>query len=91
MSAGPVLMRSQATTAIVAALRDLNPTLEVIDRGSYVRVSALGECRLTRAAVERHLGRPFVLPCDLERTMASFSGHFRVDEDEACWSEGGAS
>jgi toluene monooxygenase system protein D len=83
---GPVLVRSELTTALVAALRELNDGLEMVDRGAYVRVSADESCRLTRAAVERHLGRAFHLPADLEPAMASFAGHFSVDEDEARWS-----
>jgi toluene monooxygenase system protein D len=82
---GPVFMRGELTPALVAALRELNEGLEVIDRGAYVRISAEDGCRLTRTVVERHLGRPFHLPADLERAMASFAGRFVVDEDEARW------
>jgi toluene monooxygenase system protein D len=78
-------MRGELTPALVAALRELNEELEVIDRGAYVRIGAEDGCRLTRAAVERHLGRPFRLPADLERAMASFAGRFVVDEEEARW------
>jgi toluene monooxygenase system protein D len=82
---GPVLMRGELLPALVAALRELNDGLEIVDRGAYVRVSAEDGCRLTRTVVERHLGRPFHLPADLERAMASFAGRFVVDEDEARW------
>jgi hypothetical protein len=83
--AGPVLSAGEASHAVLEAMKTLNPHLAVIDRGSYWRVSAPGGCRLTRAAVEKRLGRAFRLPGDLEAMMPSFTGRFRVDEDEARW------
>jgi hypothetical protein len=74
--------------AIVAAIRRAHPDAMVTDRGSYLRVSVPGECRLSRVAVEQETGRPFHLPIDLEQVMTSFEGHFSVDEDEARWAEG---
>jgi toluene monooxygenase system protein D len=88
MSAGPVLINNGSAAAIVAALRELNSALEVRDRGAYLRVDAPGECRLTRAAVERHLGRAFRLPGDLELVMTSYRGRLIVDDDEARWIDG---
>jgi hypothetical protein len=85
---GPVLIRGELLPALLAALRELNDGVELLDRGAYVRVSVDGSCRLLRVAVERHLGRPFHLPADLERAMASFTGRLSVDEDEARWSSG---
>jgi toluene monooxygenase system ferredoxin subunit len=84
---GPVLTAGGATQAIIAAMRRLNPDLEVTDRGSYLRVHAAGCCRLTRAAVERELGGAFRLPGDLEQVMTSFRGRFAVSEEEASWSQ----
>jgi hypothetical protein len=86
---GPVLLAGRTSEAVIAAIRELNEGVETVDRGSYVRVLVPGECRLERAAVERHLGAPFALPADLERVMASFQGRLEVDEDEARW-RGGA-
>ena len=93
MKVGPVLIRGELLPALLAALRELNEGIELLDRGAYVRVSVDGSCRLLRKVVERHLGRPFHLPVDLERAMASFAGRLSVDEDEARWSgaEGGRS
>jgi hypothetical protein len=91
--AGPVLQPGPLGEAVVAALRELNPDAQVIDRGSYLRVLVSGRCRLTRAAVEARIGRPFRLPEDLERVLAAHSGEFHVSEDEAVWeapSNGGA-
>ena len=41
---------------------------------------------MTRAAIERALGRTFQLPGDLEVLMPAFKGRFRVSEEEASWS-----
>jgi hypothetical protein len=88
MTAGPVLIEDELGRAIVAALRELNSGLEVVEHGSYLRARAPGGLRLTRAVVERHLGRPFQLPADLERAMTSYEGQLSVDEDEARWTTG---
>jgi len=82
---GPVLHAGAVADAIVSAIRALNDEVEAVDRGSYLRVSAPGRCRVTRAAIESALGAPFRLPGDLEIVMPSFVGAFRVDEDEATW------
>jgi hypothetical protein len=85
---GPVLEAGEVATAIVAAIRELDPGVELSDRGAYVRVLAADRCRVTRAAIERALGRPFQLPGDLEAVMPSFKGTFAVSEDEATWEVG---
>jgi hypothetical protein len=82
---GPVLIAGRTAEAVIAAIREENEQVETVDRGSYIRVLCPGECRLTRAAVERQLGAPFALPADLERVMASFQGRLEVDEDQARW------
>jgi hypothetical protein len=80
-----VLSAGEASLAVVEAMRALNRDLTVLDRGSYWRVTAPIQCRVTRDAVERKLGRPFRLPGDLEAMMPSFLGRFRVNEEEASW------
>src|SRR2546430_2402012 len=82
---GPILQTGELTDVLLSVLRQLTPGLQTVDRGSYVRVTAPGECHLTRAAVEERLGAPFILPGDLERVMTSFQGRFFVDEDQARW------
>jgi hypothetical protein len=82
---GPVLEHGETARAIIAAMRDVNPDLEVRDRGSYLRVLVPGRCVLPRAAVEQVLGHAFVLPGDLEAVMPSFMGHLSLDEDQAVW------
>lgn len=83
---GPVLSSGRVAAAIVAAIRDENPGVEVTDRGSYLRVLVPGRCRVSRAAIEAALGGPFRLPGDLERVMPSFRGSFQVDAEQASWS-----
>jgi toluene monooxygenase system protein D len=82
---GPVLARGPRSDALVAAIRELNREVEVIDRGAYLRVLVRGRCRLTRAAVERHLEGGFRLPADLEEVMVSFAGTLAISSEEAVW------
>jgi hypothetical protein len=84
-SVGPVLQAGSVASAVVRAIVEENPRAAVLDRGSYLRVAAPGRCVVTRGALERHLGRAFRLPGDLEAIMPSFAGRFVVDEDEARW------
>jgi toluene monooxygenase system protein D len=83
---GPVLESGETSSAIVAAIRALNPSAEVQDRGSYLRVLAKERCVVTRVAIEHALGRPFRLPDDLEPLMPSFKGALTMSEDEVTWS-----
>ena len=82
---GPVLQAGPVADAVIAAIRELNAAVEVVDRGAYLRVSCAGRCRVTRAALERHRGAPFRFPGDLESVMSSFKGRLSMSEDEACW------
>lgn len=82
---GPVLVANSVGAAVAAALAGLNRGLIVDDHGSYLRVRASGRCVLTRAAVEAHLGRTFVLPVELEAVMPSFAGRLRLTDDGAEW------
>lgn len=81
------LAAGEVSRAIVAAIRAEHAPLsvDVRDRGAYVRVLVPRRCRVSRAAIERELGRPFRLPSDLELVMPSFKGAFRVSEEEATW------
>lgn len=87
---GPVLSAGDVTLGVVAALRESNPALVVIDRGAYLRALAPGRCVLERALVERVLGRGFRLPVDLELVMPSFVGILHIDDDRAVWTHRGA-
>jgi toluene monooxygenase system ferredoxin subunit len=82
---GPVLQGGAAAEAVVAAIRSLNRQVEVLDRGSYLRVLVPGRCLVTRAAIEAELRAPFRLRSDLERVMPSFKGRLSLSDEEACW------
>ncbi len=85
---GPVLEAGDTAQAVIRAIRESNRSVDVRDRGAYLRVSVAGRCLLERAVVERILGRAFRLPGDLERIMPAFSGRFRVGDDQAVWEAG---
>jgi hypothetical protein len=84
-SVGPVLESGEMAQAIISAIRAQNDRVDVHDRGAYLRVLVPGACRVTRLAIEEALGRPFVLPGDLEGLMPSFKGQLAVSEDEVSW------
>jgi hypothetical protein len=83
--AGPDLFASEVGHAVIEALREDNPELEVRDWGAYLRASAPSRCVLRRAAVERRIGRPFSFPGDLEQIMPSCQGRISIAEDEVVW------
>jgi toluene monooxygenase system protein D len=82
---GPVLQSGALTNAIVAAIRDLNNEVIVMDRGAYLRVLAPKTCVVTRVSIEKHLGRPVRFPGELETVMSAFKGAIRLTQDEAIW------
>lgn len=82
---GPVLEANDIGRAIVAAIRELNANVVVHDRGAYLRVLVPGRCVLRRDALERVLGRSFVLPGELELVMPSFKGMIEVTADDVVW------
>ncbi|HMI85994.1 MAG TPA: MmoB/DmpM family protein [Polyangiaceae bacterium] len=82
---GPVLTKGRHAEAVVAAIRELNENTEVVDRGAYLRVSVPISCTVTRQAIEKHCGEPFVFPSDLEMIMPSFKGRLALTDDVAVW------
>jgi toluene monooxygenase system protein D len=85
---GPVLQSGTVANAIVAAIKDLNQDVLVVDRGAYVRVLVPQRCIVTRAAIEKHLGRPFRFPGELETVMSAFKGSIQLNQDDAAWQFG---
>jgi toluene monooxygenase system protein D len=85
-SVGPVLRMSDDIDAIVAAIVDDNPgqQVTVVDSGAYTRVSGDGELRVTRASIERHLGRGFEIR-QLEVLMSAFAGRIDMTSEEVRW------
>ena len=82
---GPVLQPGALTDAIIAAIRDLNNDVLVVDRGAYLRVLAPRRCVVTRGGIEKHLGREVRFPGELESVMSAFKGAIKLTEDEAVW------
>jgi toluene monooxygenase system protein D len=83
---GPILRMVEELDAVVDAIKDDNPDkeVEIIDRDAYVRVQAEGYLRVTRATIERHLGRPFPL-YELETMLSSFAGRIEMTSDAVSW------
>src|SRR5713101_6034647 len=71
---GPVLQSGPVANAIIAAIKDLNQDVMVVDRGAYVRVLVPRCCVVARSAIENHLGRSFRFPGELEMVMSAFKG-----------------
>lgn len=82
---GPVLQAGLLTDAIIAAIRDLNEDVLVVDRGAYLRVLAPKKCIVTRTGIESYLGRTMRFPGELETVMPSFKGAIQLTQDEAVW------
>jgi hypothetical protein len=82
---GPVLQSGTVANAIVAAITELNEDVMVLDRGAYVRVLVPRCCVVTRSAIEKHLGRPFRFPGELETVMSAFKGAFQLNQNDAAW------
>ncbi len=85
---GPVLrgMDGELCDAVINAIEDDNPDsdIEVDDQGGYVKITAPWRCRLTKASLERELGRDFRLS-DIEINLAGFAGRILVGDDEIVW------
>lgn len=88
---GPVLEASESGRAVVAAIRELNQDVKILDRGGYLRVLVPRRCFVTRQAIERALGQRFELPADLEALMPAFKGRIVIDGERAEWWIGEAS
>lgn len=82
---GPVLQASLLADAIIAAIRDLNEDVLIVDRGAYLRVLAPKKCVVTRTGIENHLGRSMRFPGELETVMSSFKGAIHLTQEEAVW------
>ena len=83
---GPVLCMSDDADAVIAAIVDDNPGQEVtvVDQGAYTRVSGDGELRVTRASIERHLGRDFEMR-QLGGMMSAFAGRIEMTSEAVRW------
>ncbi len=83
---GPILRMCDEVEAVVEAIRDDNPDreVEVIDRGSYVRVQADGYLRVTEESLKNYLGDGFEIR-SLQGMLSSFAGRITTNSDYVEW------
>ena len=83
---GPVIRAGDFADVVVQSIEDDNPGKEVriVDHGDYVRIHTAQVCRLSRKALERHLGHPYEMRM-LEIEMPSFCGRLKTRDDEFVW------
>ncbi|MFD7159530.1 MmoB/DmpM family protein [Kribbella sp. NPDC059898] len=83
---GPVLRMGDQIDDVVAAIRADNPgqDIEVIDRGSYVRVQGEERVRVTEQTLREHLGHDYELR-SFGTMMSSFAGRVVNSSDEIVW------
>ena len=83
---GPILRMSDDIDGIIQAARDDNPDKEVrvVDRHAYVRIECDPPMLLTRASIEKELGRDYPLR-ELELLMSSFNGVIDSSSDQIIW------
>lgn len=82
---GPVLTSSSITDAIVEAIELDNEKVVIEDYGSYRRVLVPNRCVVTKATIEKVIGRPFRFPGELETVLSTFKGRINLSEQEASW------
>ncbi len=84
---GPVLRMCDDVEAIIAAIEEdnLGTEIEVIDRGAYVRIQAPLRLKVTRASIEKQLGRAFEMR-QLEPMMSAFAGRIDTTSEAILWS-----
>lgn len=83
---GPVLSLGDDTDSIIAAIEDDNPhtEIEVIDRGSYVRIQGEDRLVLTEATLQSYLGSDYRIR-SLENVLSSFAGRAITASDKITW------
>lgn len=79
---GPVMQSGEIAQAVIEAIREDNApkTVEVQDRGSYIRISVEDECIINRTTVEEMMGRPFKM-FEMEAYMSGFNGQIETSSD----------
>jgi len=83
---GPVMRSGEIAEAVIDAVAEDNPGRDVYvtDRGDYIHIHTLMDCRLTRESLERNLGREYDL-ARLEIEMPSFAGRMQTNDREYHW------
>lgn len=83
---GPVVRSGELADAVIDAAIEDNPDREVkvFEREDYVRIHAERNCVVTRASIEKHLGRAFNMAM-LEIEMPSFKGRMQSSTEQMRW------
>ena len=83
---GPIIRSGDLADAVIDAAIEDNPDREVqvFEREDYVRIHAERNCVVTRASIEKHLGRSFDMAM-LEIEMPSFKGRMQSSTDQMRW------
>lgn len=83
---GPVIRTGDLADAVIDAAIEDNPDREVMvfEREDYVRIHAERDCVVTRASIEKHLGRAFNMAM-LEVEMPSFKGRMQSSTEQMRW------
>jgi toluene monooxygenase system protein D len=83
---GPILRMGDEIDQVIAAIEDDNPDtdIEVIDRGSYVRVQGENRLVLTERTLQAYLGQEYAIR-SIETMMPSFAGRIITTSDSITW------
>jgi toluene monooxygenase system protein D len=83
---GPILRMGDQVEDVIAAIRYDNPdiAIEVIDRGSYVRVQGEARVRVTEATLQEFLGHDYEIR-SFGTMMSSFNGRVITTSEDITW------
>ncbi|GAA3113128.1 toluene monooxygenase system protein D [Kribbella aluminosa] len=83
---GPILRMGDQIEDVIQAIRDDNPgqEIEVIDRGSYVRVQGDACVRVTQDTLRHYLGADYEIR-SFGTMMSSFAGRVVTSSEEIVW------
>jgi toluene monooxygenase system protein D len=83
---GPILRMGDQIEDVIAAIRDDNPAqdIEVIDRGSYIRVQGDGRVRVSQETLREYLGADYEIR-SFGTMMSSFMGRVITTSEEIVW------
>ncbi|AEA23069.1 MULTISPECIES: MmoB/DmpM family protein [Pseudonocardiaceae] len=83
---GPILRMGDEVEQIIAAIEDDNPDheIEVIDRGSYIRVQGEDRLVVTQDTLRAYLGADYEIRT-FESMMSSFNGRITTTSDSITW------
>ncbi|GAB6986527.1 MmoB/DmpM family protein [Nocardioides pyridinolyticus] len=83
---GPILRMGDQIDDVIQAIRDDNPDreIEVVDRGSYVRIQGEDRIRLTEQTLREYLGSDYQIR-SFGTMMSSFVGRVITTSDDIVW------